>query len=699
MEHTPTLNAAEIDKKAKEVYSRLTLFLLAYFGLLFISFALSSVLIIAGVFLIISLTGLPLGVPLVVYGGFTSYFMIRFLFVSGKKNREPRIRITENDEPQLFNVLKNLTTEIGTKMPLKVYLESGVQASVFYNSSFLSLFKDSGKNLTIGVGLINTLSDNELKSVLAHEFGHFSQKTMKTGNYVYNVNRFIYNILYTDSGQNTVFSKIDDIAIVGFSTFQRVLGAHLQAIRWIMTRSYQPSYLRYMEISRAMEFGADAIACKAVGGKPLGDALLRFDISSNSFDTVIEFYNGQIEKCRSTKNIYSNHLLMLKRNADYWGIDLIDGRPMVTIEKYSSLSSSHILFQNQWHTHPSVADRIKYFPASNHALPEDQRAWSLFQQATRWQEEMTALMFKPVKYSKSPEFIDNDRFGELFDEVTAIHTFDKMYGTYYDKIEFAVFDLKTAREGVPVKNRIDEVFSAELTQQVSELRMLNQDVEILKYLESDKKIKYFEHNGQKKDRLAIPQLMIEVEKERDDLGSKVEYVNQLSYVFFRNLANDSQKTQLDQFYTELFSSIEKVPLDIELHNALIQCVQDSTRGDLSIKGIIMRVDKLLEHEKRFKERIASFMDNKSIVSDLTEESIDLINRYLSKTLVFFRYEMYINEDYQLLMTIVNYFGYLSNQQIALQKKLLLDFQSHEIGKQLLNSSPTHHSKTQQSYEP
>jgi hypothetical protein len=35
------------------------------------------------------------------------------------------------------------------------------------------------KNLTIGIGLINSTSVGELKTILAHEFGHFSQRSMK----------------------------------------------------------------------------------------------------------------------------------------------------------------------------------------------------------------------------------------------------------------------------------------------------------------------------------------------------------------------------------------------------------------------------------------------------------------------------------------------------------------------------------------
>ena len=51
----------------------------------------------------------------------------------------------------------------------------------------------------------HTVTEAELKAILAHEFGHFSQKEMKIGSYVYNVNQVIHNLLFeNDSFDDTV---------------------------------------------------------------------------------------------------------------------------------------------------------------------------------------------------------------------------------------------------------------------------------------------------------------------------------------------------------------------------------------------------------------------------------------------------------------------------------------------------------------
>src|SRR5207245_1204659 len=67
----------------------------------------------------------------------------------------------------------------------KVYLSARVNAAVFYDLSLLNLLLPSRKNLEIGLGLVNVLTLGELRAVLAHEFGHFAQRSMAVGRWVY----------------------------------------------------------------------------------------------------------------------------------------------------------------------------------------------------------------------------------------------------------------------------------------------------------------------------------------------------------------------------------------------------------------------------------------------------------------------------------------------------------------------------------
>src|SRR6185369_15117447 len=58
-------------------------------------------------------------------------------------------------------------------------------AAVFYDLSIINLIFPSKKNLEVGLALVNVLTLGELKAVLAHEFGHFAQRSMAVGRWVY----------------------------------------------------------------------------------------------------------------------------------------------------------------------------------------------------------------------------------------------------------------------------------------------------------------------------------------------------------------------------------------------------------------------------------------------------------------------------------------------------------------------------------
>jgi Zn-dependent protease with chaperone function len=60
-----------------------------------------------------------------------------------------------------------------------------VNAAVFHDLSITNLVLPSKKNLVIGLGLVNVLTLGELKAVIAHEFGHFAQRAMTVGRWMY----------------------------------------------------------------------------------------------------------------------------------------------------------------------------------------------------------------------------------------------------------------------------------------------------------------------------------------------------------------------------------------------------------------------------------------------------------------------------------------------------------------------------------
>src|SRR5690348_2582185 len=124
------------------------------------------------------------------------YFLFKFLFKSSTVNRSAMKEITEKEHPMLFDFLERVARETQTRFPKKAYVSPHVNAFVFYNSNSWSMFLRVRQNLNIGLGLVNCVRISEFKAIIAHEFGHFSQKSMALGSYVYNVHPIIHDMLF-----------------------------------------------------------------------------------------------------------------------------------------------------------------------------------------------------------------------------------------------------------------------------------------------------------------------------------------------------------------------------------------------------------------------------------------------------------------------------------------------------------------------
>ncbi|MEL7342257.1 MAG: M48 family metallopeptidase, partial [Bacteroidota bacterium] len=143
-------------------------------------------------------------------------FTIKFLFKKSSFDYPTRVELKPEEHPRLFQFLRKLTEETGAPFPKRVYVNEEINAMVFYNNPILSLFFPIRKNLLIGLGLINSLNLSEFKAVLAHEFGHFAQRSMKLGSYVYMANRIIHDMVFTRD-------RWDDLLAQGMQSDIRIM--------------------------------------------------------------------------------------------------------------------------------------------------------------------------------------------------------------------------------------------------------------------------------------------------------------------------------------------------------------------------------------------------------------------------------------------------------------------------------------------
>lgn len=127
---------------------------------------------------------------------FLGVFMLKALFSVRSAKDESLVEIRPADQPRLFAFLHGLADAVGAPRPHKVFLSNEVNAAVFYDLSLLNLFFPSRKNLVIGLPLVNALSLGEFRAVLAHEFGHFAQRSMAVGRWVYTAQQIAGHLVW-----------------------------------------------------------------------------------------------------------------------------------------------------------------------------------------------------------------------------------------------------------------------------------------------------------------------------------------------------------------------------------------------------------------------------------------------------------------------------------------------------------------------
>ncbi|WP_249374744.1 M48 family metalloprotease [Streptomyces sp. I05A-00742] len=85
---------------------------------------------------------------------------------------EGGLPVTEAEQPRLWAAVREVAAAAGTRPPDEILLVGDVNAAVSENSRFLGLIPGH-RRLYIGAPLMTGLTEDQLRAVLGHEFGHY----------------------------------------------------------------------------------------------------------------------------------------------------------------------------------------------------------------------------------------------------------------------------------------------------------------------------------------------------------------------------------------------------------------------------------------------------------------------------------------------------------------------------------------------
>ena len=172
----------------------------------------------------------------------------------------PGPRLTPSNAPHLFTMINDVAKATGQDRPADVFLLNEVNAFVSHRGGFMGF--GSRRVMGIGLPLIKALSPAELRSVIAHEFGHYVSGDVALGPWIHKT--------------------------------RAAIGRTLQGLgdNWLLTSLfnwYGRMFMRMtMQISREQEFVADATAARVAGAAPAISALRRVEIIAPAYGTYMQ---------------------------------------------------------------------------------------------------------------------------------------------------------------------------------------------------------------------------------------------------------------------------------------------------------------------------------------------------------------------------------------------------------------------------
>ena len=665
--------------QALMVLLALALFFLLYFGLLFfcVGFIIWAILIpfeqrnphgtpwpIIKIFSIILC--LPAAV-LVVY-------LIKNLFKFERAQKEFLIEIFEDEHPKLFEFIEKVCDETGAPIPKHVYVDYKVNAAAIPDTtSIFHLFLPTGKSLLIGLGLVNAINLTEFKAMLAHEFGHFSQKTMKIGTYVYTVHRILYQIVYGED--------FFDRFIIAWSRWDARIAWPAYIVRgvlWLLRKVL--GLMWYVVIffdralSRQMEFNADLVAVSLTGSDAPVHLLHRCYYADVCFGRAIEDLRVAMAHHLYTSDLFYHQSaagkFVRKKNKDK-RLEEPPELPPDANEMTTVFEEEDDKVAEMWQTHPSCYDREQNAKDRYIRTNFDERSpWLLFDNVEELRERVTYKFYRfYFKISKDVILADPEEVQGFIDDEYADKTYDPRYQGLYDNRNLVLKDINSmAKDGSRHPWSITELAEAHKTLYNAEVKHRSQlyykrieEFHLLNAVQNGwhkPKDDELEFRGEVYDLDDAKRLIKKVDKEIEKDNRWLGELDKRVFMTYFQMALHINQDVAEELYRryEFHIELQAIWYDLNKHNrpvqAAINFLNAQTTGQLQSHHFKELLNIFRDAHKAMKANLRSaedltlpglknlpsgqslrpFLLNKSLVDGLSKYEQGISNRWINRLL-------------------------------------------------------------------
>lgn len=654
-------------------------FILVYIVLMAAALGLAALCAIGGISLIVAFPRfitLMIGIGLIGLGLLVVFFLLKFLFSSNKVDRSHLTEIEERDQPALFAFIRTLTRETQTPFPKRIYVSSDVNASVFYDSGFWSMFFPIRKNLQIGLGLVNSVNISEFKAILAHEFGHFSQRSMKLGSYVYNVNKIIYNMLYDNREYGKALEGFANVSSY-FAIFANLTAWIISGIQSILQQVYAIVNKSYMSLSRQMEFHADSVAAYVSGSDHLVTSLRRLELANNSYQSLFSFYNLWFRHSQKPDNIYPQHSEVMQHLARQNNIPVHHGLPHVTSKTFAQFNKSRLVIKDQWASHPSTDDREIHLNSLNiHTEPMHLSAWVIFENPEVLQKQITEKIYETVVFNETPQAIDLQQFKRQYlEEVDKYKVSDRYKGFFDNRVisqmSYSKFDLKS--DSADTLEGILNDYTLNLPASIDALLA---DIHVLRLISKRSvSIKTFEFDGTKRTEADATALVRQLESEVMKAEADLEAADKRIVAFFLAAAERHGKAEaLRSKYNDLAEITKSGTSDLHRYNEMMRDLQPIYQQELEAAQVHQIMYKMRHNEEMIKDHLKKLLADPIYQRFFSEAERIKVEEYMSKTHVYFAAPNFNAKALALMNEATAIYSGVINDRIFSLKKEILEEQ-------------------------
>lgn len=671
----PSISTAYRTKLISAIIS-ITVFFIVYFILILISLALIFLLGYGAVKIITlhaNYLTIVLALGLFSIGLVVFYFLIKFIFIKNNYSNRHLVEVDRRKQPELFALIDEIVAETSVKMPGKVFLSPDVNASVSYNSLFWSMFLPVKKNLTIGVGLINSTTVGELKAVLAHEFGHFSQRSMKIGGYVNQAEKIIFDTVYNNreyeqtikNGSGYWAFQLSGMISVGF----------ISVFQYILKFSSDFIFQNNASLRREMEFHADAVATYVTNPKEQISSLLRLDLSNAAFNSSFLFYTESNGKYLP-ENLFENQTALMKIFSERNNHQYENGLPKINEDDLTRYNKTKVEIEDQWAFHPETHRRIERIRKNKTKYsPENNELASIL---IRGNEEIGKIMTSKYLTLNNIKNVgevitDNQRFIELYNEKYPLQKVSLYFNSYYENhnpVLDSIEDLLQTPENIVY----DELFSDEMISLIHEKNGAESDLFTLNQIAANPKtVKTFKYNGTLYKSKNAKNLIPVLSRELNDLKNSLATNDMKIFRYYYSIADNMDKETLKNKYLK-FASIDREYDTFE--NAINQFIPSLQfmLVTLPVEEIRKHRYTLLKNEKPFKETVRQFIEESAYKDLLTLENRKLINNFIQSEYIYFNNDRYIQKEVDAIFTFINEYRTILHKAYTDYKEQLIDFQ-------------------------